>query len=164
VLLKKLGWWNELTAKRKAKRTARAGRPISRAGIIRVAMKNHGCSPFGNARARAVVWNFPDPIPVHREALYARGPIWSRNTRRTTMSGVLAAADALQDDPAEERRGQDRREISADPHQRPHRRVRRRRDESRSNPWLAELEQEAYVEITRRRRPIAASATASTSG
>ena len=22
-------------------------------------MKNHGCHPFGNAKARAVVWNFP---------------------------------------------------------------------------------------------------------
>jgi len=33
-------------------------------------MKNHGCHPFGNAKARAVVWNFPDPIPQHREPLY----------------------------------------------------------------------------------------------
>ena len=38
-------------------------------GIQRVAIK-HGCAPFGNARARCVVWNFPDPVPVHREPLY----------------------------------------------------------------------------------------------
>ena len=38
-------------------------------GIQRVAIK-HGCAPFGNAKARAVVWTFPDPIPVHREPLY----------------------------------------------------------------------------------------------
>ena len=38
-------------------------------GIQRVAIK-HGCSPFGNAKARAVVWTFPDPVPVHREPLY----------------------------------------------------------------------------------------------
>ena len=26
---------------------------------------------FGNAKARAVVWTFPDPVPIHREtALY----------------------------------------------------------------------------------------------
>ena len=38
-------------------------------GIQRVAIK-HGCAPFGNAKARTVVWTFPDPIPVHREPLY----------------------------------------------------------------------------------------------
>ena len=26
--------------------------------------------PFGNAKARAVVWTFPDPVPLHREPLY----------------------------------------------------------------------------------------------
>jgi hypothetical protein len=36
--------------------------------------KNHGCHPFGNAKARAVVWNFPDPIPQHREPLYGTRP------------------------------------------------------------------------------------------
>ena len=38
-------------------------------GIQRVAIK-HGCAPYGNAKARAVVWTFPDPVPVHREPLY----------------------------------------------------------------------------------------------
>ncbi|MEJ2285246.1 MAG: molybdopterin-dependent oxidoreductase, partial [Desulfobacterales bacterium] len=38
-------------------------------GIQRVAIK-HGCAPFGNAKARSVVWNFPDPVPIHREPLY----------------------------------------------------------------------------------------------
>jgi len=38
-------------------------------GIQRVAIK-HGCAPFGNAKARAVVWTFPDPVPIHREPLY----------------------------------------------------------------------------------------------
>ena len=38
-------------------------------GIQRVAIK-HGCAPFGNAKARAVVWTFPDPVPLHREPLY----------------------------------------------------------------------------------------------
>jgi formate dehydrogenase major subunit len=37
-------------------------------------MKNHGCHPFGNAKARAVVWNFPDPVPQHREPLYSNRP------------------------------------------------------------------------------------------
>src|SRR3546814_6892120 len=38
-------------------------------GIQRVAVK-HGCAPFGNGKARAVAWNFPDPVPVHREPLH----------------------------------------------------------------------------------------------
>src|SRR3546814_18736068 len=38
-------------------------------GIQRVATQ-HGCAPFGNGKARAVAWNFPDPVPVHREPLH----------------------------------------------------------------------------------------------
>ncbi len=38
-------------------------------GIQRVAIA-HGCAPFGNGKARTIVWNFPDPVPVHREPLY----------------------------------------------------------------------------------------------
>ncbi|MFW6011876.1 MAG: formate dehydrogenase subunit alpha, partial [Desulfosalsimonas sp.] len=38
-------------------------------GIQRVAIA-HGCAPFGNAKARCVVWDFPDPVPIHREPLY----------------------------------------------------------------------------------------------
>ena len=30
-----------------------------------------GLSPYGNAKARAVVWNFPDQIPMHREPLHS---------------------------------------------------------------------------------------------
>ncbi len=30
-----------------------------------------GLNPYGNAKARAVVWNFPDRIPLHREPLYS---------------------------------------------------------------------------------------------
>src|SRR5690554_7841149 len=38
-------------------------------GIQRVAIE-HGCAPYGNAKARAVVWTFPDQVPKHREPLY----------------------------------------------------------------------------------------------
>jgi formate dehydrogenase major subunit len=31
----------------------------------------HGCIPYGNGKARAVAWNLPDPIPVHREPIYS---------------------------------------------------------------------------------------------
>ena len=70
VLLKKLGWWGELTDVEKAAAEGKNWKTDLSGGIIRVVMKNHGCYPFGNAKARAVVWNFPDAIPQHREPLY----------------------------------------------------------------------------------------------
>src|SRR5262249_57087691 len=42
-------------------------------GIQRVTMK-HGVHFWGNAKARAIVWNFPDGIPQHREPLYSPRP------------------------------------------------------------------------------------------
>jgi formate dehydrogenase major subunit len=38
-------------------------------GIQRVAMA-HGCVPYGNAKARMNAFGLPDPIPVHREPIY----------------------------------------------------------------------------------------------
>ncbi|MHA6687173.1 formate dehydrogenase subunit alpha [Mesorhizobium sp. A556] len=38
-------------------------------GIQRVAL-SHGCHPYGNGKARALAWNLPDPVPVHREPIY----------------------------------------------------------------------------------------------
>ena len=42
-------------------------------GIQRVAMA-HGCIHYGNGKARANAWNLPDPIPVHREPIYTPRP------------------------------------------------------------------------------------------
>jgi formate dehydrogenase major subunit len=74
LLLKKLGWWDELTEDEKKKAEGKNWKTDPSGGIIRVAMANHGCHPFGNAKARAIVWNFPDPIPQHREPLYSTRP------------------------------------------------------------------------------------------
>jgi len=38
-------------------------------GIQRVAVM-HGCVPYGNAKARMNAFGLPDPIPVHREPIY----------------------------------------------------------------------------------------------
>jgi formate dehydrogenase major subunit len=38
-------------------------------GIQRVAL-SHGCHPYGNGKARALAWNLPDPVPIHREPIY----------------------------------------------------------------------------------------------
>jgi formate dehydrogenase major subunit len=70
ILLKKLGWWDELTEAEKKAADGKNWKTDLSGGIQRVAMK-HGCHPFGNAKARAVVWNFPDPVPMHREPLYS---------------------------------------------------------------------------------------------
>ncbi|MBP9672262.1 MAG: molybdopterin-dependent oxidoreductase, partial [Ottowia sp.] len=74
VLMKKLGWWGELTPEEQAKAEGKNWKTDPSGGIIRVVTKNHGCLPFGNAKARAIVWNFPDSIPQHREPLYGTRP------------------------------------------------------------------------------------------
>jgi len=40
---------------------------------IKEAIKR-GMAPFGNARARCVVWTFPDQVPIHREPLHSPRP------------------------------------------------------------------------------------------
>jgi hypothetical protein len=84
VFMKKLGWWSELTDAEKKAAEGKNWKTDPSGGIIRVAMKNHGCHPFGNAKARAVVWNFPDPCPCTARRSTRPGPTWSRSTRRTT--------------------------------------------------------------------------------
>ena len=74
VMLKKLGWWDELTPEEQKAAEGKNWKTDLSGGIIRVAMQNHGVHPFGNAKARAVVWNFPDPIPQHREPLFSNRP------------------------------------------------------------------------------------------
>jgi len=39
-------------------------------GIIAEKCMEAGIAPYGNAKARANVWTFPDPIPMHREPLH----------------------------------------------------------------------------------------------
>ncbi|HKK13988.1 MAG TPA: molybdopterin-dependent oxidoreductase, partial [Gammaproteobacteria bacterium] len=68
-MLKQLGWWNELSADEQKQAEGRNWKTDLSGGIQRVAIK-HGCAPFGNAKARCVVWQFPDQVPVHREPLY----------------------------------------------------------------------------------------------
>jgi formate dehydrogenase major subunit len=74
VLLKKLGWWDDLTDEEKKQAEGKNWKTDLSGGIQRVVMKVHGCHPFGNAKARALVWNFPDGVPLHREPLYSPRP------------------------------------------------------------------------------------------
>ena len=82
AVLKKLGWDTDLTPEERAVIERVAGGPEPEkvdkvswstdlsGGVQRVAMK-HGCLPYGNGKARANAWNLPDPIPVHREPIYS---------------------------------------------------------------------------------------------
>ena len=43
-------------------------------GIIQEKCREKGVCAYGNAKARAIVWEFPDPIPQHREPIHS--PRW----------------------------------------------------------------------------------------
>jgi formate dehydrogenase major subunit len=73
IFLKKLGWWGDLTEAEQKEAEGKNWKTDLSGGIQRVAMA-HGCHPWGNAKARALVWNFPDPVPLHREPLYGTRP------------------------------------------------------------------------------------------
>ena len=127
VLLKKLGWWDELTDEEKKEAEGKTWANDLSGGIQRVAMK-HGCHPFGNAKARAVVWNFPDADPAAPRAAVQPAPGHGRevpDARR--RQGVLAPADAVQVGAAAGGEGGDAQEVPADPDQRPPGGVRGRR-------------------------------------
>ncbi len=145
LLLKKLGWWNDLTEPEKKAAEGKNWKTDLSGGIQRVSMA-HGCHPFGNAKARAVVWNFPDPIPQHREALYSTRPdlvakypthddkkaFWRLPTLYKSVQEknkdigktfplIMSSGRLVEYEGGGE--------------------------ETRSNPWLAELQQEMFVEI-----------------
>lgn len=148
ILMKKLGWWSELTDAEKAAAEGKNWKTDLSGGMIRVAMKNHGVHPFGNAKARAVVWNFPDPIPQHREALYSTRPdlvakypshddkkaFWRLPTLYKTVQQKNLQDKVHEKFPLILTSG---RLVEYEGGG----------EETRANPWLAELQQEAYVEI-----------------
>ena len=78
AMLKRLGWDKDLTPAELDVITKIGGATpdtVSWAidlsgGIQRVAIA-HGCTPYGNGKARVVAWDLPDPVPVHREPIYS---------------------------------------------------------------------------------------------
>jgi formate dehydrogenase major subunit len=147
VLLKKLGWWDELTDAEKKEAEGKTWANDLSGGIQRVAMK-HGCSPFGNAKARAVVWNFPDGIPQHREPLFSPRPdmvekypthddvkvFWRLPTLFKTVQQQAVKEEMHKKFPLVLTSG---RLVEYEGGG----------EETRSNPWLAELMQDNFVEI-----------------
>ncbi|MCG6872180.1 MAG: formate dehydrogenase subunit alpha, partial [Gammaproteobacteria bacterium] len=142
-VLKQLGWWDDLTAEEQSKAEGKNWKTDLSGGIQRVVI-NHGCAPFGNAKARTVVWTFPDPIPVHREPLYtprrdlvADYPTYEdrkRFYRLPTRYASIQVQDFSKDFPTIWTSG---RLVEYEGGG----------EEQRSNPWLAELQQDMFVEM-----------------
>ena len=147
AMLKKLGWDKDLTAKERAAIEKVAGDKTNwktdlSGGIQRVAIK-HGCAPFGNAKARAVVWNFPDPVPIHREPLYTPRrdlvkdyPTYpdTRKHRTPLLFASIQAKDVSKDFPIIMSSGRVTEYEGGG-------------DLTRANPWLAETQQNMYCEL-----------------
>ncbi|MCS6811375.1 MAG: molybdopterin-dependent oxidoreductase [Tepidimonas sp.] len=148
ILLKKLGWWDELTEEEKKAAEGKNWKTDLSGGMIRVFMKNHGCHPFGNAKARAVVWNFPDPIPQHREPIYGNRPDliakYPTHDDQKTRWRLPILYKTLQQKNVEDKLHEKFPLVMTSG-----RLVEYEGggEETRSNPWLAELQQEMFVEI-----------------
>jgi formate dehydrogenase major subunit len=149
-MLMDLGWDGDLTAEERASIEAVAGVSTNwktdlSGGIQRVAIK-HECAPFGNAKARTVVWNFPDPVPIHREPLYTNRrdlvedyPTYEDKVfwRVPTMYKSIQKDDFSKEFPIILTSG---RLVEYEGGG----------DETRSNPWLAELQQDMFIEVNPR--------------
>src|SRR5260221_299782 len=156
-VLKKLGWNEDLSAEELATITRVAGSPDKidtvswstdlSGGIQRVALK-HGCVPYGNAKARINAFCLPDPIPTHREPIYsarvdlvAKYPTLpdAKQFRMPNIGFTLQKAAVekgiakqfpliLSSGRLVEYEGGG--------------------EETRTNPWLAELQQDMFIEIS----------------
>ncbi|MEQ8504271.1 MAG: formate dehydrogenase subunit alpha [Rhodospirillales bacterium] len=147
AVLKKLGWDSDLTDAERKVIEGIAGDKTNwktdlSGGIQRVAIK-HGCAPFGNAKARAVVWTFPDPVPLHREPLYTARrdllPKYKTYTDRKmyrlpTMYESIQKQDFSEKFPTILTSG---RLVEYEGGG----------EESRANKWLAELQQDMFCEV-----------------
>jgi formate dehydrogenase major subunit len=157
AVLKKLGWDKDLSPEELAAIEKIAGSPEKidavswstdlSGGIQRVALK-HGCVPYGNAKARMNAFGLPDAIPVHREPIYtprielvAKYPtLPDAKQFRLPNIGFTAQKTAVDKGIAKqfplilssgrlvEYEGGG--------------------EETRSNKWLAELQQEMFIEIS----------------
>ncbi len=146
VLLKKLGWWDDLTEAEKKEAEGKNWKTDLSGGIQRVVMKVHGCHFWGNAKARAVVWNFPDGVPLHREPLYSPRPDLIEKYPTHDDKKVFWRLPTLFKSVQEKNKN-----ISKDfPLIMTSGRLVEYEgggEETRSNPWLAELQQNMFVEI-----------------
>jgi formate dehydrogenase major subunit len=142
-LLRKLGWWQDLTPEEQLEAEGRNWKTDLSGGIQRVAIA-HECAPFGNAKARCKVWEYPDPVPIHREPLY------------TPRYDLVEKYPTYQDRKAFWRLPTRYMSIQANDHSKKYPLVftsgrlveyEGGGAETRSNPWLAKLQPEMFAEI-----------------
>jgi formate dehydrogenase major subunit len=153
-IFKKLGWDNDLTADELATINRIGGAnpdnvswAIDLSGGIQRVCLMHGVSPFGNGKARAIAWNLPDPVPIHREPIYSpRTDLIAKypalpDARQLRMPNIGATVQktAVEKGFAKEfpiilTSG---RLVEYEGGG----------EETRSNRWLAELQQDMFVEI-----------------
>jgi formate dehydrogenase major subunit len=153
-VLKKLGWDTDLTETERATIERIGGNnpdtvswSLDLSGGIQRVCLSHGVMHYGNGKARALAFGLPDPIPVHREPIYTPRPELVAkyptlpNARQFRMPNIgfdvqKAAVERgiakafpliLTSGRLVEYEGGG--------------------EETRSNKWLAELQQEMFVEI-----------------
>jgi formate dehydrogenase major subunit len=153
-VFKRLGWDSLLTEQELATIQRIGGNNVDAVswandlsgGIQRVCLEK-GVVPFGNGKARAIAWNLPDPVPVHREPIYSPRPDLvakyptlpdARQFRLPNRGATVQKAGIDRNIPKDfpivltsgrlvEYEGGG--------------------EETRSNKWLAELQQDMFVEI-----------------
>ena len=153
-ILKKLGWDKDLTDDERATIEKIGGAAPDAVGwaidlsggIIRVCL-DHGVLPYGNAKARAAAWNLPDPVPVHREPIYTpRVDLVAKYPTRPDgrQFRMMNAGFSVQKAAIEKGIAKDFPIILTSG-----RLVEYEGggEETRSNKWLAELQQDMFVEI-----------------
>jgi formate dehydrogenase major subunit len=155
-ILKTLGWDADLTTTELRAIERIGGENVDNVswatdlsgGIQRVVLA-HGCSPYGNAKARAVAWNLPDPVPVHREPIYSPRPDLVAEfptTEDTRDFRVMNIGHTIQQQAVNDGVAQSYPIILTSG-----RLVEYEGggEETRSNKWLAELQQDMFVEVNR---------------
>ena len=149
-----LGWDKDLTADELAIIARIGGNAVDAVswatdlsgGIQRVCL-DKGVTPYGNGKARVIAWNLPDPIPTHREPIYSPRPdlVAKYPTRpderqfRMPNIGLSVQKAAVEkniarDFPIVLTSG---RLVEYEGGG----------EETRSNRWLAELQQDMFVEV-----------------
>jgi formate dehydrogenase major subunit len=154
AVLKKLGWDKDLTPEELTTIQQIGGDKVDAVswsldlsgGIQRVCLQ-HGVMHYGNGKARAVAWNLPDPVPVHREPIYTPKPelVAQYPTRPDERQfRLLNAGFSVQ------KAAIDNAIASKFPIILSSGRLVEYEgggDETRSNKWLAELQQDMFVEV-----------------
>ncbi len=155
-VLKKLGWDKDLTdAERAVIEKIGGANPDAvswstdlSGGIQRVCLQVHGVMHYGNAKARANAFGLPDAIPVHREPIYTPRP--DLVAKYPTLPDVKAQFRVPNLGFSIQKAAVDNGIAKRFPLVCTSGRLVEYEgggEETRSNKWLAELQQDSFIEI-----------------